>query len=159
MGFGLPGTAHVPSPRPRRLAVLAIFGAALAAGVYELPVAVHRVDAEVTGLEASTPLQRELRGARYVGLATDVFVTAERIIPRNAVFLVTVGRAVPGSQDADLNAVRPYAAYWLFPRRETNDPSEADWVVSYGGDLRGVGLRYSRVIHVQPRIAVAEVRR
>ena len=55
--------------------------------------------------------------------------------------------------------VRPFATYWLLPRRRTDELGEADWVVSYGGDLDSLGLRYRRVIRSGAEFALAEVAR
>jgi hypothetical protein len=52
-----------------------------------------------------------------------------------------------------------FAAYWLLPRRMTPDPHRADWVVSYGADLKSLGLAYDHVVDVFPGAAVAEVKR
>jgi hypothetical protein len=53
--------------------------------------------------------------------------------------------------------VRPFATYWLLPRRRTDDLAEAEWILSYRGDLEALGLDYERVITVKPGFVLAEV--
>lgn len=140
----------------------AAFGAmalALGTGLWHLPEAFRSADREADELAAASALERELRGARGVDVDTRVFAEARRLIPEKARYAVVTGPNVQVSNDVTLDAVAPFAGYWLLPRRQAPDLSGADWVLSYGGDLGALGLEYARVIEVSPGVALAEVRR
>lgn len=99
---------------------------------------------------------RALAPAARYRLDTRLFLDAERAIPRDATYAVVTGGGVPSRRVRA--AERALLAYWLLPRRVVAARSGA-WIVSIGGDLRSLGLRYARVIHVGPGRELAEVRR
>ena len=132
---------------------------AVALALWHFPGAFSKVSRDTGGLERAGALDRRLAGARNVDVDTRVFVEARRLIPEQAAYAVVTGREADVSTPVTLAAIRPFAAYWLLPRRQLADPAEADWVVSYGGDLRRLGLSYRRVVEAAPGIAVAEIRR
>lgn len=142
----------------RTLALLAL-AALLAAALWQAPDAFRQVSGAADRLAAETPLERSLSGA----LATDVdrsfLVAARSLVPPGATYAVVTGSGVQVSTPVTLDAVAPFAAYWLLPRRLVRDPKRADWVLSFGGDLRSLGLRYARVVEVSKGLEIAEVRR
>jgi hypothetical protein len=138
---------------------LSAFAVAMGAGAWHLPGAFLTVYREVGGLRSASALDRELKGPRSVDVDTRVFVEARRLIPVDADYAVVTGPNVDVSNPVTLEAVAPFAGYWLLPRRRLLEPSAADWVVSYGGDLGALGLEYARVVDVADGIALAEVRR
>lgn len=58
-------------------------------------------------------------------------------------------------------AVRQYAAFWLLPSVQVEDPSQANVVLSYGASPTALGLKLAGVAHVAGRndVAVARVAR
>ena len=52
-----------------------------------------------------------------------------------------------------------FAPYVLLPRRRVLDPSQADWVLSYAGDLGALQLRYARVVDLGNGMEIAQVQR
>jgi hypothetical protein len=144
---------------PQVLALYALLVAALATAASHFPVALWRLYVEIDELSKQTSVERELRGPRYVGVDTDVFVAARRLIPEDGVYLVAVGRSTPANSQPALDAVPRFAAWWLLPRRQTRTFERAQWVIAYGVDPNSVGLSYERIVRVDPGITVAEVRR
>jgi hypothetical protein len=138
---------------------LCALAVAIGTGLWHLPEAFRAVYRDAGGLHRSTALDRQLIGARRVDVDTRVLVEARRLIPAEARYAVVTGPNVNVSTPVTLAAVRPFAGYWLLPRRRLLDVSAADWVVSYGGDLGALGLEYVQVVEIAPGLAVAEVRR
>ena len=132
---------------------------ATSTALWHFPGAFLTVSRDAGDLRSASALERELMGARGFDVDTRVFVEARRLIPEDATYAVLTGPDVQVSTPTTLPAVAPFAAYWLLPRRQLPFPSEADWVVSYGGDIRTLGLEYARVVEVASGIAVAEIRR
>ena len=143
----------------RSAIALCALALALAAGAWELPGALRNVNREVQELRSASPLERQLGGARRVDVDTRVLVAAREVIPADARFAVITGPNVPLGNPVTLHAVPPFAGYWLLPRRRVVDPGEADWIVSYGGDLGAVGVELERVVEVAQGIELAKVRR
>ena len=103
-------------------------------------------------------LYRELQPARTVGLHdARLFLTAERLVPRTSTFAVVTGPATGTTDPLVLRWVGPFARYRLFPRRLTEDPRRADWVLSFGGDLAALPVRYRRVVRIGRGLSLAEV--
>jgi hypothetical protein len=131
----------------------------LAVTLWEAPGELRRLRSDVEGGSGRGRVYRELQPARSVGLHdTRPFLVAESVIPPDGRFAVVTG----GSGAADAQArrwVRPFARYRMLPRRLVSTPREADWILSYGGDLDALGLRFRQVIAVRPGVAVAEVLR
>ena len=105
-----------------------------------------------------TPAERSLLPARSFDISTELFVAAAADLPRDATFYVATGNRIDISNENVLPKTPIFAAYWLLPRRMTDDPERADWVLSYGADLSALGLDYARVIDVAPGQQLAEVR-
>lgn len=144
----------------RRPVAIGAFAVALATALWHFPSAFLDVSRETGALEAQSALERELVGARRVDVDTRVLVEARRFMPEDATYAVVTGPNVRVSGPATLPAVAPFAGYWLLPRRRLPYVTPAaDWVLSYGGDLRTLEVEYARVVHVAPGIALAEVRR
>jgi hypothetical protein len=141
----------------RRIAVLVLLVAA-GATAWETPSAFHSVSDSISEWIGTRTEERELAPARTVGVDERALLAAQRLIPPDAIYHVAPGPPNPAVGVAHF-AYRPLSFYWLFPRRYTNLPREAAWVLAYDGALRGLPLTYSRVWRVAPNAVVAEVRR
>jgi hypothetical protein len=137
----------------RRVALLLLLTAA-AAVLWQAPFAFDDAGRSISRWAGVGPEQRELEPARAVAVDPHVLLAARRLIPRRTIYYVAPGRPKPGSAYL---AYRPLSFYWLFPRRYTNDPQKARWVLSFGGGLERLGLRYSSVWRISPGVGVAEV--
>ena len=104
-------------------------------------------------------LDRELQPARTVGLDPRIFVAAERVIPADATYLVLTGNRASATDPDVLQWVRRFARYRLFPRRLAEQVDEADWILSYGADVRASGVEPSRIVRVGPGLSLVEVAR
>lgn len=142
----------------RRAVVVAACAAAFAAAIYQAPHSIHRSAIAARTSEQRTPVERELAGVLALDLDTTFLVRARELIPADASYAVVTGPNVAASNPVAPDAVVPFTAYWLLPRVRV-DPNDAAWVVSYGADLKALGLRYARVVTVSPGIAIAEVKR
>lgn len=128
--------------------------AAAGVALWHVPGELRDAWSEARNASARTRLERELGPADVVGLSeTDIFLRADEAMPRSATYYVDVT-----SSSGELRWVRPFATYWLLPRRRTDDLAQADWILSYRGDLGALGLDYRRVVTVEPGFALAEVR-
>jgi hypothetical protein len=141
------------------LAGYVILVAALGTAAWHFPVALWRLYVEIDDLRAQTKVERELRGPRYVGVDTDVFVAARRAIPEQAIYLVAVGTGTPANAQSALDAVPRFAAWWLLPRRQTRSLERAEWVIAYGVDPNSLGVRLERIVRVDDGVHVARIRR
>jgi hypothetical protein len=115
-------------------------------------------------LQAARPLtvslgERRLAPLNYVDLAPELFATAARLVPRNATYGVIVGDRAPVSTPLTKEAVASLAAFWLLPRRQAPNAQTASWILSFGGDLGSLHLRYARIVHVSTGVDIAEVKR
>jgi hypothetical protein len=127
--------------------------AAAAVAMWHVPDAFRDAWREGRNARSQSELERRLLPARVVGLDnTGSFQRARETIPAGATYYVDVGRG------GALDWVRPFATYWLLPRRRTDELGEADWILSYGTDPQALGLAYSRVSNVGPGVVLAEVR-
>jgi hypothetical protein len=143
---------------PNEWLALIAFVLALGAGLWQLPGAVRDHYRAIGGLQGATVLDRQLSGARSVDIDVRILEEARRLIPPDAVYAVVTGPGADISTPITLSAVPPYAGYWLLPRRRVADASaDVDWIVSYGGDLDGLGLTYSRIVKVGAGLEIAEV--
>ena len=52
-----------------------------------------------------------------------------------------------------------FAAFYLLPRRYVRDVHDADWLLSYGGDVRAQGVPLAERIEVLPGLELARVAR
>jgi hypothetical protein len=126
--------------------------------LWEAPTQARRFRSDIEAGGGRSPLYRELQPARTVGLGDPrLFLAADRLVPREATFAVVTGRRAAITDPLVLRWVRPFARYWLFPRRLVRDAARADWILSYGADLSVLGLRFARMVVVGPGIALAEV--
>lgn len=153
-------------PRRARAALIArtaIFWLALVAavgvGAWHVPATFRSTRQAVLAVRGLTPVERTLLPARSFDISTELFLAADRELPRGATFYVATGNGIDVSSPNVLPKTPIFAAYWLLPRRMTSDVRQADWVLSYGGDLTALGLDYTRVIEVAPGQQLAEVRR
>jgi hypothetical protein len=137
-----------------RTVVAVALSLSLVAAVAKLPK-----DRTVASVSRLSQTQRERAPLAAVDLDPALVEAARRLLPRDTVYAVVTGAGVPGSQPLTLDAVRPLTAFWLLPRRQLQYPKRAEWVLSFGGDLGALGLRYTRVVHVAEGVDIAEVRR
>ena len=145
---------------PSRLVGLAAAAAAAVVALWHAPGELRNVWREARNASAESELERRLVPARVVGLdRLEIFLAARRLIPPDATYYVEPGERAPVSSPNALDWVRPFATYWLLPRRRTDELGEAQWILSYGGDLQALGLDYARVVGVDDGFALAEVRR
>lgn len=144
--------AATPSERAGRkwirAVVLAAFVVAAIAALTKIPHVLRA--AEPRRIPAST---RALAPARFYGLDTRLLESAARDIPRSSTYAVVAGGGVR-SRFVRV-AESTLLAYWLLPRRRT-DVRSSDWIVSIGGDLHSLGLRYSRLVPVGGGMELAE---
>lgn len=151
---GLPAAASA-SPR-RALAWLLVAAVVVTAAVRAVP-AFRSVHDEVIASRAGTALERKIRSVKPVDLDQRLLFTAQQVIPEHATYALITGNLVSVSSPVVFDAIGPYAAYWLLPRRKTADAKHAEWIISYGGDLDSLGLRYQRVITIERGLSIAEV--
>jgi hypothetical protein len=142
----------------RALLVLALL-AAIGVGLWRVPGTFRSSQQAVDAVRGLTPAERSLLPARSFDISTELFVAAAQDLPSNTTFYVSTGNGIQVSNQYVLDKAPLFAAYWLLPRRMTSDPREADWVLSYGGDLSALEVDYARVIDVGPGQQLAEVRR
>jgi hypothetical protein len=123
-----------------------------------LAALVHLGDArDAAGVSGRSEEERRLAPLRSVDLDPRLFVAAEKLLPPGAVYTVISGGGVDVSTPRTLEALRPLAGFWLLPRRQTSFPRAAEWVLSFGGDLTAVGLKYRRIVPVARGMAIGEV--
>jgi hypothetical protein len=133
---------------------------AAGAALWQLPHVAREVHADIANGRSLTPLQRALGPTEGVRLVhPEIFLAASKAMPRHALYYVVTGPGVPRATASALGWVRPFAAYWLLPRRRTDDLPQAEWVLAYGGDPASTGLRFRRTVVLGPRILLAEVKR
>ena len=108
---------------------------ALAAAVLELPHSLRLTQSRVAANAGLSLEQRELAAARAYDVNQSLAESAAQVLPRNAVFYVATGDQ-PGS-----TAAPPFLAYWLLPRRHTDDPGDAGWIVDFGADPSRLGVK------------------
>ena len=147
------------TPSARAFVWWSVVAVLLAVTLWEAPGELRRLRSDVEG-GSRDRLYRELQPARTVGLHdARPFLVAESVIPPDGRFAVVTGGRGAGADAQVRRWVRPFARYRLLPRRLVSTPRQADWILSYGGNLDGLGLRYRRVIAVRPGVALAEVLR
>ena len=144
----------------RRAAIAVLIAAAVGVSVWRLPDMVRDAQRQVDAVQGLTRQERALLPGRSFDLETDTYLAAASVIPPGATYYVATGtNGIVVSSPNVLSKAPVFAGYWLLPRRLTIDPHLADWVFSYGGDLKALGLRYSRIVVLKPGWEVAEVRR
>jgi hypothetical protein len=146
------------SDRVRRMVAWSVVAACGLAALSYLPAQLRHVHSDIQVGTTRSRADRLEQPARTVGLSgLALFEAADRIIPRNDDYVVVVGPASGTSDRAVLSWVRPYARYTLLPRKLVGDRHKARWVISYGGDLTNLGLRYGRVVRVGRGLSLARI--
>ena len=135
-----------------------LIAAAVGVSAWRLPGVFRDAQRQVDAVHGLTREERALLPGRSFDLATDTYVAAAKLIPPDATYFVATGSGVQVSSPLVLLKAPVFAGYWFLPRRQTTDPHQADWIFSYGGDLRALGLRYSRIVVLDRGLKVAEVR-
>ena len=153
-GFGL----LLARGRLVRLASWLVIAAAVGVSAWRLPGVFRDAQRRIDAVRGLTRQERALLPGRSFDLATDTYVAAAKLIPPDATYFVATGNGLQVSSPLVLLKAPVFAGYWFLPRRQTTDPHEADWIFSYGGDLRARGLRYSRIVVLDRGLEVAEVR-
>jgi len=126
---------------------------ALVAAVKELPSSLRATQKEVETNAGLSSLDRELAPAHAFDVHESLAVRAAELLPKNAVFYVATGGG-PGSV-----ASPPFYAYWLLPRRHTNDLGSAGWIVDFGADPAKLGVKVDVVADLGGGAEVLKVRR
>jgi hypothetical protein len=143
----------------RRGFALVIGAAALLIAIAYLPGRFRAVDAQVSEFAALSPTDRVLRAARGTDVDTGLFVLARRVIPPGAPYFVATGPGVGVSTPVTYSAAGGLVQLFLLPRIEVGAARLARYVISYGGDLRALGVRIGTVWTYKPGLSVAEVLR
>jgi hypothetical protein len=144
----------------RLLACWLVVLVAAVLGLWQLAHDVRKLHSDIANGSTLTRVGRALVPAETAQIAErEIFPRAAAAMPPSARFFVMTGPGVPGQLPGGLRWVRPFAAYWLLPRRLVGDASQADWVLSYGGDLASLGVRFSRRVQLAPGVELAEVSR
>jgi len=126
---------------------------ALLAAVTELPSSLRKAQEQVETNAGLTSVDRELAPARAYGVHADLALRAAEVLPRDAVFYVA-----SAGQSASV-AAPPFYAYWLLPRRHTDDVGNADWIVDWGADPAQLGVKTEVVADLGGGAEVLRVRR
>jgi hypothetical protein len=152
------------SHRARDLGYVRLVGALAVALIvlvvaWRAPGAVHGADTRARELAAMPEDERDFLGARSADVDTRIYVLAAAKIARDETYAVITGDKVGVSTPNTLYAVGPFARYYLLPRRQTPEPTAADWIISFGGDLDALHLTYAERDEVSPGIELARVAR
>jgi hypothetical protein len=147
--------------RLRRLTIgeIAILVALVAAIAY-VPHDARSVWRNWRNGSATPHAQRELAPAYDVGILAPTLITsAARFIPLNDTYYAVGGPNAPERSTDSISYVGLWATFSLLPRRETPRPDQADWILSYGADLKSLGLSYTRIIRLGPGVELARVKK
>ena len=125
---------------------------ALVDSAKQLPTSLRATKTRVEGNAGLSFTQRELAPTRQYGMNRELLLRAAEILPRDAVFAVA-------GRKARLSGAAFFYAYWLLPRRHTDDPSAADWIVSWGADPSRFGVKADVVADLGGGAKVLRVRR
>ncbi len=137
------------------VAVVAVSAAAIIA-----PRQLLYVSRDVRSAAAQPRAMRTLAPAMQVGvLAPARIAAAAAVIPRDGRYALVTGPSAPLREEASADYVSFWAMKVLLPRRRVDRLDDAEWVLSYGADLKSTGLRYRRVIDLGDHIRVGEVAR
>jgi hypothetical protein len=132
---------------------------AVGSAAWRLPGVFRAADSAATQVEGLVPAERTLLPARSFDLGSDLYIAAANYLPPGTTYYFATGPASNPSSSIVLVKAPVFAGYWLLPRRLVSDPDDAAWIVSYGGNLDELGLRYKRVVEVLPGFSLAEVQR
>ena len=131
-------TARFPHVRSAAAGLVAVV--ALVAALVELPHSLRATQKRVAANAGLSLEQRELAAARAYNVNQSLAETAAEVLPRNAVFYVATGDQPSASADP------PFLAFWLLPRRHTDNVSDARWIVDDGASSSGLGVP-TKVVH------------
>jgi hypothetical protein len=126
---------------------------ALVAAVKELPSSLRDSQQQTETNAGLSSLDRELAPAHAFDVHESLALRAAEVIPRDAVFYVATGGG------AGSVAAPPFYAYWLLPRRHTNDLGAAGWIVDFGADPAALGVKVDVVADLGGGAEVLRVRR
>jgi hypothetical protein len=138
-----------------RWAAVAIAAVALAAAVYRVPQLVRIAHRYWDGPSYTTQ-HSDFDPLRFV-VSLEALERARAVIPPDATYSVVVGDTMPLANDP---IEIPFAfQFWLLPRRQTADPTKADWVIAYHHAAETLGVPYSRELSLGPDATVVSVTR
>jgi hypothetical protein len=126
---------------------------ALVDSAKQLPTSLRATRTRVEANAGLSSVQRELAPAREWGMNQELVLRAAEILPRDAVFSIVGGRR------ARMSGAPYFYAYWLLPRRHTEDPSASDWIVSWGADPSRLGVKVDVVADLGGGAKILRVRR
>jgi hypothetical protein len=142
----------------RLVAVVAV-GLIVLVVAWKAPGAVHGTDSRARELAAMPDGLRDFVGARSADVDPRIFVLAADKIAPDQTYAVITGDKVGVSTPNTLYAIAPFARYYLLPRRQTTEPTAADWIISFGGDLDALKLAFAERDQVSPGVELARVAR
>jgi hypothetical protein len=128
---------------------------ALAAAAEQLPSSVRAADTLIAENAGLSRLDRELAPTRSFGLNPALILLADERLPQHAVFYVATGEGLASGHDA----AAPFSAYWLLPRRHTDDVRQAEWILSFGADPAQLGVEVDLVEDLGDGSRLLRVRR
>jgi hypothetical protein len=135
------------------IAVAVLVGVVLLAALKQLPKSLRAAQAQISTNAGLSSLDRELAPAHAYDVHESLAVRAAELLPRNAVFYVVTGSG------AGSVAAPPFYAYWLLPRRRTNDLGSAGWIVNFGADASQLPVKFDVVADLGGGAQVLRVRR
>ena len=150
-----PAAALTVEVRP--VLVVLLVATVAAVTVWRLPEAFRGADNAIAAGSQRSQLERRLVPATAFGVDPRLLVRARELIPPASTYMLITGKRLPAPGLLTLLAAPRVAVYWLLPRRAVE--ADPDWVVSYGGDLRSLALRYARIVRVAPGLEIAQVSR
>ena len=159
MGLTNPnGRLRLRAQQAQRIGAIFIFAIAVVGAVEHYVNAVEARDVEIEEARRLSQLERRLAGARGIDIGVDVLIRAREVIRPTDRYAVITGPLVVPSTPVTFLGLPGYANHWLLPRRQTR-PEDADWIISYGGDLDALGIDARRTIQIYPGVVLAEVKR
>lgn len=108
--------------------------------------------------QATPRAARELAPALNVGILDPAaMIAAARVIPVNDTYYAVGGPGAPERTADAVSYVGPWATFTLLPRRQTPRIDEAQWVIGYGANPAGLGVRLGTRQSLGPGVWVAKV--
>ena len=149
-----------PAHRLRRLVAWSVIAVCAAAALWSLPDVLRPLRSDIEIGTSRPRAAREAQPALTVGLTNlALFEAAEKLIPPGSRYRIVTGPGTGVGDPQVLRWVRPYARYSLLPRRLVGVRGDPEWIVSFGGDLDLLGLRYERIVPVGRGLRIAKVER
>ena len=130
-----------------------VVAVALLAAVKQLPRSLRATQAQVDTNAGLSSLDRELAPAHAYDVHESLALRAAELLPRNAVYYVATGSG------AGAVAAPPFYAYWLLPRRRTDNVGSAAWIVNFGADASQLPVKFDVVADLGGGAQVLRVRR